>query len=162
MRERTEGQDAALRRVRVSQQPGVLRGVRQLLLRQVPLAAAPPGLSHTHAPVLVQAAALAEVQQSAVCRDERVQTAHVQQVCVFAVQQVLQHEDGVVVCIERGVESRKRDAIRQYPSLICCEEHMTWHVMNCDGVEGMTPIIDRECMENGHYAKSGIINDMLF
>ena len=162
MREGAEGQEAVLCGVRVPQQLGVLRGVRQLLLRQVPPPAPPAGLPHAHPPVLVQAAAAAEVQQPALRRDGRVQAAHVQQVRVGVVQQVLQHEDGAVVGVDWGVEGRKRDAIRQYPSLICCEEHMTWHVMNCDGVEGMTPIIDRECMRNGHYAKSGIVNDMLF
>ena len=62
----------------------------------------------------------------------------------------------------RDVRCRQRAAIRQYPSLICCEEHMTWHIMNCDGIEGMTPIIDKECIRNGYYAKDGIVNDMLF
>jgi len=57
---------------------------------------------------------------------------------------------------------RKPEAIQQYPSLICCEDHMMWHVMNCDGVNGMTPIVDRKCIENGYYQRDGIVNDMLF
>ena len=39
---------------------------------------------------------------------------------------------------------------------------MTWHVMNCEGVNGMTHIIDRDCIENGYDQRDGIVNDMLF
>lgn len=34
--------------------------------------------------------------------------------------------------------------------------------MNCGGMELMTPIVDKSCIENGYYAKDGIVNDMLF
>ena len=57
---------------------------------------------------------------------------------------------------------RKREALHQIPNLICCEEHSTWHIMNCEGTEGLVPIIDKEYIQNGYYAKEGIINDMLF
>lgn len=57
---------------------------------------------------------------------------------------------------------RRREALCQIPNLICCEEHSTWHVMNCDGPQGMVPIVDVECIKNGYYSKEGIVNDMLF
>lgn len=58
---------------------------------------------------------------------------------------------------------RKRDALVQIPNLICCEEHSTWHVMNCEGPEGLVHVVDAECIKNGYYGrKDGIVNDMLF
>lgn len=57
---------------------------------------------------------------------------------------------------------RRREALVSFPNLICCEEHSTWHIMNCDGPQGLVPIVDKRCIENGYYQKDGIVNEMLF